>query len=66
MREDFLVAFSLQQVLISMGSPQASSDLLIAAMCINRGEELVTKDEDFKLIGKASRRLGRELKVSFA
>ena len=43
-----------------IGKPKPFSDLLIAAMCINRGEELLTGDMDFKDIERVS-----ELKVTF-
>jgi predicted nucleic acid-binding protein len=36
------------------GKPKPFSDLLIAAICINRDEELVTKDKDFRDIAETS------------
>ncbi|WP_185836502.1 hypothetical protein [Candidatus Korarchaeum cryptofilum] len=33
-----------------MRKPMGASDLLIAAVCLNRDEELVTLDEDFLVI----------------
>ena len=36
------------------GRPKPFSDLLIAAICINRNEELITNDEDFKDIANIS------------
>jgi predicted nucleic acid-binding protein len=40
-----------------IGKPLGASDLLIAAVCLNRNEELVTMDEDFLVI--------REVEPSF-
>ncbi len=37
-----------------VGKPKSFADLLIASICINRGEELITKDEDFLDIAKVS------------
>ena len=46
------LAIELQMKLRAKGKP--FSDLLIAAICINRGEELVTKDTDFEDIAEVS------------
>jgi len=62
--EDCIVAHRLQLVLIGLGKPQAFSDLLVAAVAINRGEELATRDNDFDVIGEAARILGLLLKVT--
>ncbi|WP_290726625.1 PIN domain-containing protein [Archaeoglobus sp.] len=37
-----------------MGKAKTFADLLIASICINRNEELITKDEDFLDIAKVS------------
>jgi predicted nucleic acid-binding protein len=36
----------------------------VAAVAINRGEELATRDGDFEVIGEAARVLGLLLKVA--
>jgi len=53
-RDDMDLAVKLQLKLKSRGKPKPFSDLLIAAICINRNEELVTKDENFRDIAEAS------------
>ncbi|MEM3713245.1 MAG: type II toxin-antitoxin system VapC family toxin [Thermoproteota archaeon] len=53
-RKDVLLALELQVKLGEIGKPKGLSDLLIAAISINRGEELVTCDEDFENIVKVS------------
>jgi len=58
------VAYRLQQALVGLGKPQAFSDLLVAAVAINRGEVLATRDSDFKVIGKPPGVLGLLLKVA--
>jgi len=58
--EDYFTAYRLQKKLRQLGKPKSFPDLLIAAICINRGEELVTKDEDFLDISAMS-----ELKLRF-
>ena len=35
-------------------NPKSVPDILIASICINRDEELITKDEDFKDIAEIS------------
>lgn len=58
--EDYELAYKLQLKLMKAGKPKTFSDLLIAAICINRNEELTTNDEDFKGITKiSSLKLGR-------
>lgn len=47
---DQLRASSLQEKLRVLGKPMGASDLLIAAVCLNKDEELVTLDEDFLVI----------------
>jgi len=58
--EDYFTAYRLQRKLRQLGKPKSFSDLLIAAICINRGDELVTRDEDFLDISAIS-----ELKLRF-
>ena len=48
------LAIELQMKLRAKGKPKPFSDLLIAAICINRDEELVTKDTDFEDIAEVS------------
>lgn len=45
--EDQMLAAELQRRLRRAGRPLSAADLLIAAVCLNRGEELLTEDEDF-------------------
>ena len=52
--EDQILAIKLQRRLRRLGKPKSVPDLLIAAICINRNEELLTKDEDFLEISKVS------------
>ncbi|QDA30629.1 type II toxin-antitoxin system VapC family toxin [Thermococcus indicus] len=52
--DDYLLAHELQEKLLKRGSPRGFADLLIAAICINRGEELITYDSDFVEIAKIS------------
>ena len=54
MPEDYELAYKLQLKLMKAGKPKPFSDLLIAAICINRNEELITNDEDFKDIANIS------------
>ena len=54
MPEDYELAYKLQLELMKSGKPKPFSDLLIAAICINRNEELITNDEDFKDIASIS------------
>jgi predicted nucleic acid-binding protein len=56
-RAEQLRAVHLQKRLRVIGKPLGASDLLIAAVCLNRNEELVTMDEDFLVI--------REVEPSF-
>ncbi|MDK2372678.1 MAG: DNA-binding protein [Candidatus Korarchaeota archaeon] len=44
---DQLRAASLQERMRSLGKPMSAADLLVAAVCLNRDEELLTTDEDF-------------------
>jgi len=49
MPEDYELAYKLQLKLMKAGKPKPFSDLLIAAICINRNEELITDDACFFL-----------------
>ena len=62
-REDFVTAHRMQLELLNTGSPQALADLLVAAIAINRDEEVVTRDKDFKYILEAAKRLGYDMKL---
>jgi len=53
-RDDVLLSIELQKRLRVAGKPKSFSDLLIASICINRNEELITRDEDFLDIAKVS------------
>jgi len=44
---DQLRAASLQGKMRALGKPMGAANLLIAAVCLNRDEELLTMDEDF-------------------
>jgi len=50
MQRDYETAYQLQKNLGRLGdlNPKPFSDLLIASMCLNREEELITSDEDFR------------------
>jgi len=52
--EDFRVAYETQERLYSSGKMKGFADLLIAAICVNRNERLVTGDSDFGDIAEAS------------
>jgi predicted nucleic acid-binding protein len=52
--EDQILAIKIQRLLRKIGKPKSSSDILIASICINRNEELITKDKDFLDIAKVS------------
>ena len=51
---DIELVINLQIKLRKLGKPKLIADLLIAAICINRNEELITKDKDFLDIAKVS------------
>jgi hypothetical protein len=51
-RKDILLALELQIKLRKTGKLKGLSDLLIAAISINRQEELLSSDEDFEDIVK--------------
>jgi len=48
------LAYNIQLKLTAIGKSKSFADLLIAAICINRNEELITKDKDFLNIAKVS------------
>ena len=52
--DEYSLAFELQKKLYAQGKPKAFSDLVIASISINRAEELITKDSDFKNIAAVS------------
>jgi len=52
--DDFELAYNIQLKLTAIGKLKPFADLLIAAICINRNEELITKDKDFLDIAKVS------------
>ena len=53
-RDDVLLSIELQKRLRTMGKPKSFSDLLIASICINRNEKLITNDHDFLDVAKIS------------
>lgn len=59
-RGDILLALEMQIKLREAGKPKGLSDLLIAAISINRQEELLSSDEDFEGIMKIC---GLKLKI---
>ena len=61
--QDYLTAHKLQLQLLKKGSPQAFADLLIASIALNRGEKLVTRDKDFRVIAEAASELGYEFEL---
>lgn len=62
-RDDFILAHRIQLELLKMGKPQAFADLLVAAITVNRDEELITHDTDFKYILQAVEKLGYHIKL---
>ena len=52
--DDYILARQLQEKLLKLSKPQGFADLLIASICINRDEELITYDSDFLAISKVS------------
>ncbi len=52
--KDQVLAVKIQRLLRKIGKPKSCSDVLVASICVNRGEELITKDEDFLDIAKVS------------
>lgn len=51
--KDQIQAIIIQTKLRELGHPTSVGDLLIASICINRNEILLTKDKDFLIIQKA-------------
>jgi len=51
---DIKLAINLQIKLRKLGRQKPIADLLIAAICINRNEELITRDKDFLDIAEIS------------
>ncbi len=52
--QDIDLAGSIQAKLRKIGKPQTAQDLIIAAICINRDELLITTDDDFEDISSVS------------
>ncbi len=52
--KDFKLAYEVQGRLCRLGKMKGFADLLMASICINRREKLLTKDVDFKDIAEAS------------
>ena len=52
--QDFILAYNIQNKLVKLGKAKSFADLLIASICINRNEELITKDKDFLDIANVS------------
>ena len=65
-REDHILAYKLQLRLMEKGKPQQTTDLIIAAIALRLGEELVTADRDFEIIAGAAKELGYNLKLKLA
>lgn len=55
--DDQVLAHTLQIMLRNRGTPMSAGDLLISAICINRDETLLTKDENFLKIQEVNPRL---------
>jgi len=53
-RSDLNLALKIQIDLRKIGAQKPISDILIASICINRDEELITNDDDFLDIAKVS------------
>jgi len=53
-RRDIIKSIELQKKLRRIGLPKGVADLLIAAICINRKEKLLTTDKDFLDIAEIS------------
>ena len=52
--DEYSLAFELQKKLYGRGKPKAFSDLVIASISINRNEELIARDTDFRNIAAVS------------
>lgn len=53
--KDFNLALCMQEELRSQGRMKGSSDLIIAAICINNNQKLITRDSDFDDISRISK-----------
>ncbi len=53
-RSDLNLALKIQINLRKIGAQKSIPDILIASICINRKEELITKDKDFLDIAEVS------------
>lgn len=53
-RPDLKLALDIQIKLRKLGNQKPIPDILIASICINRNEELITKDDDFIDIANVS------------
>lgn len=53
-RIDIEKALELKISLRAIGKPKGIADLLIATICINHGEKLITRDQDFRDIALVS------------
>ena len=51
---DFILALELQSKLRKSGRMKSASDLIIAAICINNKEKLLTSDSDFDDVANIS------------
>jgi len=49
-----MLAHKTQNKLVELGKAKTFADLLVASICTNRNEELITKDGDFLDIAKVS------------
>ncbi|MFQ6076353.1 MAG: PIN domain-containing protein [Candidatus Bathyarchaeia archaeon] len=49
---DYNEALKLSVILLDRGTPIPAVDMVVAAVCINRGLTLITKDEHFKLLAE--------------
>jgi len=52
--QDYIAAFNIQRESYRRGKPKSFADLIIAAICINRREKLITKDDNFRDIAEVS------------
>ncbi len=62
-RDDFILAHRIQLELLKIGKPQAFADLLVAAITVNRDEELATRDKDSIHIHQTVEKLGYHMKL---
>jgi len=52
--EDYILAHRIQLKLVKVGKTKPFADVLLASICINRDEELITRDRDFLDIAEVS------------